>query len=153
MPAFVCLRFHSATLEELAETDKFFKVFADVCQKPKQGIYRCSTVELAKRLGVKPYNIPRILYSIQHNGSDNMTYDVDKESYILEVKEIPAPSQTMPLALAMLAETRKIESALVSKLNCMYFVARKVSLPSIEAMLKKERSSPEAKEKMYYGFS
>ena len=82
-----------------------------------------------------------------------MTYDVDKESYILEVKEIPAPSQTMPLALAMLAETRKIESALVSKLNCMYFVARKVSLPSIEAMLKKERSSPEAKEEMYYGFS
>jgi len=36
--------------------------------------------------------------------------------------------------------TRKIENALVQKLNCMYFVARKVSMPSIEALLKKERN-------------
>ena len=36
--------------------------------------------------------------------------------------------------------TRKIENALVQKLNCMYFVARKVSMPSIEALLKKEKS-------------
>ena len=35
--------------------------------------------------------------------------------------------------------TRKIENALVQKLNCMYFVARKVSVPSIEALLKKEK--------------
>ena len=35
----------------------------------------------------------------------------------------------------------------------MYFVARRVSLPSIDAMLKKERASPESKEKMYYDFS
>ena len=59
----------------------------------------------------------------------------------------------MQLALDMLAATRKIEQALVSKLNCMYFVARKVSLPSVDAMLKKEKSSPEAKKEMYYAFS
>jgi hypothetical protein len=45
----------------------------------------------------------------------------------------------MNLAAKMLDETRKIESALVQKLNCMYFVARKVSLISIESMLKKEK--------------
>lgn len=44
------------------------------------------------------------------------------------------------LADSMLSETRIIESALVQKLNCMYFVACKVSLPSIDAMLKKEKS-------------
>jgi|TARA_B110001450_G_C17562687_1_gene457429 hypothetical protein len=38
----------------------------------------------------------------------------------------------------MLKETRRIEKNLISKLNCMYFAARKVSLPSIEFMLKKE---------------
>jgi hypothetical protein len=37
-------------------------------------------------------------------------------------------------------ETRKIENALVSKLNCMYFVARKVSCLSIESLLKKEKA-------------
>ena len=36
-------------------------------------------------------------------------------------------------------ETRKIENALISKLNCMYFVARKVSTLSIDALLKKEK--------------
>ena len=40
----------------------------------------------------------------------------------------------------MLDATREIESALVQKLNCMYFVARKVSMPSVESMQKKERA-------------
>jgi hypothetical protein len=51
----------------------------------------------------------------------------------------------------MLVETRKIEKNLVSKLNCMYFVARKVSLPSMEYLIKKEKS--EDCEKMYFDFS
>jgi len=58
----------------------------------------------------------------------------------------------MTLAAKMLDETRKIESALVQKLNCMYFVARKVSLPSVENMLKKEKQTEDAKN-MYLGFS
>lgn len=46
--------------------------------------------------------------------------------------------------------TRKIENALVQKLNCMYFVARKVSMPSIEALLKKEKTDSS---KIYKDFS
>ena len=46
----------------------------------------------------------------------------------------------MSLSENMHMATRKIENALVQKLNCMYFVARKVSMPSIEALLKKERN-------------
>jgi len=45
----------------------------------------------------------------------------------------------MQLSEAMHIETRKIENALISKLNCMYFVARKVSVLSIEALMKKEK--------------
>jgi len=45
----------------------------------------------------------------------------------------------LPISEAMHTATRKIENALVQKLNCMYFVARKVSVPSIEALLKKEK--------------
>ena len=52
----------------------------------------------------------------------------------------------------MLDSTRKIEQALIQKLNCMYFVARIVSLPSIETMLKKERLADNGKE-MYIEFS
>lgn len=53
----------------------------------------------------------------------------------------------------MLEATRKIESALIQKLNCSYFVARKVSMPSIEAMMKKERSDVNAAKEMYINFS
>ena len=57
----------------------------------------------------------------------------------------------------MLVETRKIEKNLVQKLNCMYFASRKVSLPSIEYMLKKEVAMEETEagssKDMYIGFS
>ena len=63
----------------------------------------------------------------------------------------------IPLIEAMLSETRRIEKNLVSKLNCMYFAARKVSLPSIEFMLKKEDELEQAEKgstlKLYTDFS
>jgi hypothetical protein len=51
----------------------------------------------------------------------------------------------------MLKETRRIEKNMISKLNCMYFVARKVSLPTIETLLKKEKS--ENNDDLYKGFT
>ena len=75
-----------------------------------------------------------------------MTYDTDKESFILRILSVPAPIQSMPLGNKMLTATRKIESALIQKLNCMYFVARRVSLPSVETMLKKEKQQDGSKE-------
>lgn len=113
LPAFVTLRFHTKSLEELAETDRFFNVFSSLAGKPHQGVYRCSLTKLAVELGVKPYNVPRILYSIQHNGSDCMTYDTEKESFVLQVLSVPAPESAIPMANAMLSGTRLIESALI----------------------------------------
>ena len=81
-----------------------------------------------------------------------MTYDTDKESFILRVLSVPAPQLAMPLAKSMLDATRKIEAALIQKLNCMYFVSRMVSLPSIETMLKKEKTCDNGKA-MYLDFS
>ena len=70
-------------------------------------------MDLADELGVKPYNIPKILYSMQHNGSDNMAYDLDNESFILEFHRIPSQANVYQLSQDMLAETRKIEKNLV----------------------------------------
>ena len=53
----------------------------------------------------------------------------------------------------MLRETRKIEMNLVAKLNCMYFAARKVSVPSVDYMMKKEKEMGEESVSMYIGFS
>ena len=39
----------------------------------------------------------------------------------------------------MLAQTRKIEKDMVGKLHSMYFAAKKVSMPSIKFMQKKEQ--------------
>ena len=52
----------------------------------------------------------------------------------------------------MLEATRRIESALVQKLNCVYFIARKISLPSVDNLLKREKALDQGKE-MYYEFS
>ena len=152
IPAFFGVRFHKETLEELAETDSFYKAFNQAQPVPHQGVYRVSTVRMAQTLGVKPYNVPRIFFAMQHNGKDQMTYSTDNESFILELKSIPSAGATIPLAKAMLEATRKIESALVQKLNCMYFVSRKISLPSVESLLKREKSFETSKE-MYLEFS
>lgn len=77
------MRFHQTPLTELAQTDKFYAAFEELAQN-RQGIYRCKLLDLAEKLEVKPYNIPKILYGKQHNGSENMTYDLDNECFILE---------------------------------------------------------------------
>jgi hypothetical protein len=53
----------------------------------------------------------------------------------------------------MLIETRKIERNLISKLNCMYFAARKISMPSIEYMMRKEQELSKNYKDMYIDFS
>ena len=45
----------------------------------------------------------------------------------------------MDLSQEMLSETRRIEKNMMQKLNCMYFVSRRISMPSVENMLKKEK--------------
>ena len=64
LPAYIALRFHKEPLEELAKSDKFLATFEKLAGKPFQGVYRCPLVKLAAELNVKPFTIPRILYSI-----------------------------------------------------------------------------------------
>ena len=68
-----------------------------------------------------------------------MAYDLDQESFVLEFFKIPAQTDLFNISQSMLIETRKIEKNLVSKLNCMYFAARKVSIPSVAYMIQKEK--------------
>lgn len=83
LPIGVQLRFHSKPLEELAKTKEFYQAFSKVASN-RQGVYRCNMLDLAEELGVKPYNIPKILYSMQHHQKDDMAYDLDNECFILE---------------------------------------------------------------------
>lgn len=71
---------------------------------------------------------------------------------MLEFTGIPSPVNVFKLSQEMLKETRAIEKNLVQKLNCMYFASRKVSLPSIDYMLKKENEVADPSQ-MYIGFS
>lgn len=95
-------------------------------------------LDLARLMGVKPYTIPRMLYQLQHNTNDNIAYDLDRESFIVQFYKIPSPKHVLQITEEMLTETRKVEKNLISKLNCMYFAARKVSVPNIEYMRKIE---------------
>ena len=89
LPIGVQMRFHSIPLEELAKKNKIYCAFLKVATN-RQGIFRCNLLDLAEELVVKPYNIPKILYGMQHSGDDNMTYDLDNESFILEFFKIPS---------------------------------------------------------------
>ena len=70
---------------------------------------------------------------------------------MLRMLSIPGGGQTLELSQDMLAETRRIERNMIQKLNCMYFVARRISMPTIEHMLKKEKGEDYVA--MYKGFS
>lgn len=70
---------------------------------------------------------------------------------MIKIVHIPTGGKTLELASDMLNETRRIEKNMIQKLNCMYFIARRVSLPSVEYMLKKEKQ--ENGEEMYKDFS
>ena len=153
------MRFHSKSLDHLAENgNQLYKAFKDIASA-RAGIYRCNLIELARELGVKPYNVPKMLYSLQHGGSDDIAYDLDNESFILEFHKIPHQTHIFELSEDMLKETRRIEKNLVSKLNCMYFAAKKISLPSVDFMLRKEReldedeNSEKTSKDLYYEFS
>ena len=148
------MRFHSKPLEQLVKTSRskeFYQAFFSIATA-RGGIYRCNLLNLALKLNVKPYNIPKILYGLQHASDDDIAYDLDNESFILEFYRIPHQTHVFQLSEEMLKATRLIEKNMISKLNCMYFAARKVSLPSIDFMLKKEMQSDDP-EKMYIDFS
>lgn len=78
-----------------------------------QGVHRVSLIDLANEIGVKPYQVPRILYAIQNNGNNEMTYDVDHKSFIVQVFQLPQAHDVTRLASVMLEATRRIESALI----------------------------------------
>lgn len=51
--------------------------------KANQGVHRVNMIDLALELNIKPYQVPRILYAIQHDGSGRMSYEVDQKSYVV----------------------------------------------------------------------
>ena len=51
----------------------------------------------------------------------------------------------------MLEETQRIEKNMIQKLNCMYFIARRISMPTVEHMLKREKTEDFVA--LYKGFS
>ena len=77
---------------------------------------------------------------------------MDQEAFVLKMIHIPSSGQTLDLSQEMLAETRRIERNMIQKLNCMYFVARRISMPNVEHMMKKEKIEDNP-QKMYMGFS
>lgn len=58
------MRFHSKSLDSLADGgNQFYKAFREIATE-RQGIYRCNLIDLARMLEVKPYNVPKMLYGL-----------------------------------------------------------------------------------------
>lgn len=108
LPAFVGLRFHKSKPEELAEKDPFIKGYLE-CAKEHQGVYRCDLASLAYNLNISPFQIPKILFNMQSQVDQEITYETDQEAFVLKIIHIPSQGQTLDLSQEMLAETRRIE--------------------------------------------
>ena len=63
----------------------------------------------------------------------------------------PSGGQTLELSREMLEETQRIEKSMIQTLNCNYFVAMRIRIPTIEHMLKRETN--ENFVALYQGFS
>ena len=92
-------------------------------------------------MNMNPFLIPKILYNLQNQEDSGISYDTDFESFVLKILYIPGGSRMLDLANDMLKETRRIEKNMVQKLNCMYFVANRVSMPNVSIMMDKEKQS------------
>eukprot|EP00347_Sterkiella_histriomuscorum_P010247 403377026 len=152
LPDKIGMRFHSKRPEQMALENPFIKKFLEIA-KEHQGVYNVSLQRLAYELNMNPFHIPKILYSMQSTQGNDISYDTDNESFVLKICHIPSGGQTLELSQDMLKETRRIERNMVQKLNCMYFVARRVSLINVDVMLKKEKQEADNGLEMYKGFS
>jgi len=90
---------------------------------------------------MNPFQIPKILFTLQNQEDAGISYDTDCESFVLKILCIPGNSYMIELANDMLKETRRIEKNMVQKLNCMYFVANRVSMPTVSIMMDKEKQN------------
>jgi len=149
LPYSVSVRFHKSAPEELAKSSELIAALLPI-SKVCQGVYNCSLPDLAYKIGVSPFGIPKMLYQLQNSDDQEISYELENESFVVRVASIPR-GEVVELGSEMLAGTRKIEANMVAKLNCMYFVARKVSLPSVAFMLQKEKG--EDPKDMYLAFS
>jgi len=112
LPAFIGMRFHKSKPHELAEHDHFIKTYLSLA-KEHQGVYRCSTQKLAFALNINPFDIPKILFSLQSRDDQQITYEVDQECFVLRILHIPSGGQTVELSNDMLAETQRIEKNMI----------------------------------------
>lgn len=89
LPSSVGLRFHKSKPEEMAERDPFIKAYLE-CAKEHGGVYRCDLASLAYTLNISPFQIPKILYNMQSQIDQEITYEVDQEAFVLKMIHIPS---------------------------------------------------------------
>lgn len=149
LPEKIGIRFYKP-IEEIAAKSDFIAQFLTIA-KECQGVYNASLQDLSYTLKMSPFHIPKILFGLQ--SSEEISYETDHESFVLKILHLPLGSRTLEFSQEMLNETRKVERNMSQKLNCMYFVAKRVSLASIEVMNKREKEQSDNGEKMYREFS
>jgi hypothetical protein len=136
LPLFAGIRFHFKSPEELGEEHAVIRE-ANKISRICQGVHRVNVLRLARNLKVSPFQIPAMLYELQRKSE--ISYDTDQDSFSLVVKRIPK-DDTVRLSTNMLQATRTVESNIVSKLNCMYLIARDISEPTVDILLKKMKA-------------
>lgn len=82
-----------------------------------------------------------LLQEYQHK--EIFTYEMKDQCYVLEVKRL---RKNIPeLANELLKIQRILEKQAVEKIDCMYFAARSLSLPCIDAYIKELNSEDPSK--------
>jgi len=76
LPEKIGIRFHTMKPEEMAKQNDFIRHFLELA-KDHQGVYSVSTQRLAYEMNINPFQIPKILFSLQNNQNGHISYDTD----------------------------------------------------------------------------
>ncbi len=81
LPSSIGLRFHGGAPADVAAQhaengDSFLDTYLSLA-KEHQGVYRCEVAKLAFELNISPFTIPKILYNLQEQGKQEISYEVD----------------------------------------------------------------------------
>jgi hypothetical protein len=143
IPIIANLRFYTSTADEVAEESILVKTVLEICAC-RGGVYRFSIPVLCSKLGIAPFDVPKLLNDLQTR--EKLTYELEKESFCISAYKL---KEDIPgIARTLLQRAIEIEDNCIRKLNSIYIAARRLSFRSIDyvhKVIKEKKKEDEGK--------
>ena len=140
-PIIMNLRFYKESAEKVAEESLFVK-HALEDWRIKDGVYKWSIPRIWYKMKIPPFEIPRILNDLQYR--EKLTFDLEKDSFWFHAYRLK--SNIPEISNMLYDQAMKIEDNAIRKLNSIYIASRRLSVKSIDYVLKVRESQKKIEE-------